>query len=76
VFLDIEQLDVDWTNVDLKKTEHHILGNNMRTKTNIKISLDLNWKKEISAEELSTFESLAGDLNRRVAKRLGTYYGD
>jgi len=32
-FLEIEPLGFDWSNIDLKKTEHLILGNNMRTKT-------------------------------------------
>jgi len=73
-FLEIEPLGFDWSNIDLKKTEHHILGNNMRTKTHIKISLDSNWKSEVTQEELGIFESLAGELNRNLGKRLNTNY--
>jgi len=46
----------------------------MRTKTHIKISLDSNWKSEVTQEELGIFESLAGELNRNLGKRLNTNY--
>ncbi|RZI59773.1 MAG: hypothetical protein EOP14_03815 [Pseudomonas sp.] len=65
-FLDVEPVEQDWSKVDLRKREHHILGNSMRTKDKIKISMDTKWRERVSKEELELFEREAGELNRSL----------
>ena len=73
-YYDLPLMDQDWTNVDLKHTEHHILGNDMRTKQHIRIQLDEKWRSEVSASELLIFEKFAGRLNRSLGKELDAEY--
>ena len=65
-FLELDGIDCDWENVDLKQTEHHILGNRMRLKSSINISLDTAWLDKLDDSELNEFEQLAGAVNRRL----------
>lgn len=65
-FLEIEPVTQDWSEVDLRKREHHILGNSMRTKDKIQISMDTKWRERVSKEELEVFERLAGRQNRSL----------
>ena len=65
-FLNLEKLLLDWNKLDLKSEENHILGNEMRTKDNIRISLDEKWKKQVSDAELRDFERIAGHVNREI----------
>lgn len=55
----LSRLERDWVNVELKQSEHHILGNSMRTKERIQIKLDERWKDEISNDEETSFSDLA-----------------
>ncbi|GAB1257164.1 hypothetical protein NBRC116494_16660 [Aurantivibrio plasticivorans] len=63
-WMGVNPLDQDWTDVDLKQSEHHILGNNMRTKERIAIRYDDSWQTEIEAHEFDTFEKIAGFENK------------
>jgi hypothetical protein len=65
-FLDVEPVEQDWSKVDLRKKEHHILGNSMRTKDKIQISMDTKWRERVNKEELELFEREAGELNRSL----------
>lgn len=65
-FLDVEPVDQDWGNLDLKGTPHHILGNKMRTQSRIRLSLSTEWQEQMSAEEKEVFESIAGSTNRAL----------
>lgn len=65
-FIGIERLEQDWSDVDLRKRPHHILGNPMRTRDSIKIKLDERWRSDVNADEAAEFERLAGEANRRL----------
>ncbi len=64
--LQLEPLQLDWENVDLKAKENHILGNNMRNKDRISISLDRKWLEQVDKKDLDTFERISGPLNRKI----------
>ncbi len=65
-FVGLEPIDMQWEDIDLKQTPHHILGNSMRTKKSIQLRLDVKWKDQVSDEELTYFENKAGALNRSL----------
>ena len=65
-FLNTEALEQDWDRVDLRARPHHILGNPMRTRDEIRIKLDERWRTEVSANEHKAFEKYAGSLNRAL----------
>jgi hypothetical protein len=65
-FLKIENANIDWAQVDLKKFSHHILGNNMRLKETIYITLDEKWKSAVTKEELNEFDQICGQVNREL----------
>lgn len=50
---------------------HNIGGNRMRLRREECIIEDMRWRKELSEEDLSAFDQIAGDLNRRL---LGEYF--
>lgn len=56
--------------LDFKSVEHHVLGNGMRLDASDEIKLDDRWREELTAEELATFNSVAGVLHRQLG------YGD
>jgi hypothetical protein len=60
-------LGMDSQNIvlDFRSREQHILGNEMRLKSGSDIRLDERWRKELSPEDLATFDEVAGDLNRK-----------
>jgi hypothetical protein len=60
-FLD---LDPDRLNLDFRSRTQHVIGNGMRFDTTSEIRLDERWKTHLSAEDLKTFDRVAGDLNR------------
>lgn len=64
-FLGISPIATEEHEINLKGEEQHILGNEMRTSSNITIRLDEGWKSKIGARELDDFERIAGSLNRR-----------
>jgi hypothetical protein len=51
--------------LDFRAKEQHVLGNEMRLKSGSDIRLDERWRKELSQEDLATFDEVAGDLNRQ-----------
>ena len=68
-FLQVPALDRDWQQIDLKSPEQHILGNNMRTKSQITIKLDEKWRDQVNDGELQLFEQRAGRVNRALGYR-------
>ena len=50
---------------DFRSAEHHVVGNGMRLDNVSSIRLDERWKSALSAQDLRTFESVAGAMNRR-----------
>jgi hypothetical protein len=50
---------------NFRSKEHHVVGNGMRLDTTSEIWLDERWKQHLTKEDLLTFDSIAGDLNRR-----------
>ena len=50
-----------------KHDAHNIGGNPMRfRKTEARITLDERWRRQLSAEDLATFERMAGYWNRQL----------
>jgi hypothetical protein len=60
-------IGIDSRNIvlDFHARQQHILGNEMRLKSGSDIRLDERWRKELSQEDLATFDEVAGDLNRK-----------
>ena len=63
-FLSVENIDKNWEQINIKEFEHHILGNSMRTKEKIYISLDDGWKMKVTDKENKVFDKVAGETNR------------
>ena len=49
-----------------RTVEQHVLGNAMRLGSDSVIQVDARWRREIGAEDLATFERIAGRTNRRL----------
>jgi hypothetical protein len=49
---------------DFLAKEQHILGNAMRLSGSGEIRLNEKWRSELTKEDLSTFDRLAGEINR------------
>jgi hypothetical protein len=47
-----------------KEVEHHVVGNGMRLDGSSEVVLDERWKGVLTTEDLATFDSVAGDMNR------------
>ena len=62
-----EFLGVDPAKVDLnfRARQQHVVGNGMRLDTTSEIRLDERWRTHLSADDLQTFDSVAGPLNRQ-----------
>ena len=60
-------LGMDSSNItlDFRARQQHILGNDMRLKSGSEIRLDERWRKNLSQEDLDTFEQVAGEVNRK-----------
>jgi len=50
---------------DFRRVEHHVIGNGMRLDLTSEVRLDDRWRSMLTAEDLRTFDRVAGDLNRR-----------
>ncbi len=50
---------------DYRAVDHHILGNAMRFGNSSEIRLDTKWVRELTDEQLATFERVGGWLNRQ-----------
>lgn len=50
---------------DFRSVEHHILGNGMRLDCGSEVRLDERWREVLTPEQLRTFDSVAGRVNRR-----------
>jgi hypothetical protein len=62
-FLD---LNTENLTLDFRSRQQHVLGNDgMRLQSTSAIRLDERWRTQLSAEDLSTFDLVAGSLNRR-----------
>lgn len=53
----------------LKGQPHHVVGNGMRFDSTREIRLDERWKAALGQDDLAVFDSVAGDLNRRLGYR-------
>lgn len=53
-------------NPDFRSRDHHVLGNGMRLDASSTVRLDDRWRQVLDADALRTFDSVAGDLNRRL----------
>ncbi|GJM24571.1 MAG: sulfotransferase [Phycisphaerae bacterium] len=51
--------------VAFRDTPQHVIGNGMRLDSTSEIRLDERWREQLSDDDLSTFERVAGDANRR-----------
>ena len=49
-----------------RKAEHHIVGNGMRLDSQSEIKLDERWKTALRQEHLQTFNSIAGQMNKKL----------
>jgi hypothetical protein len=49
--------------------EHHVLGNGMRLDSAVEVCLDERWRGALGGREAAVFESVAGELNRRLGYR-------
>ena len=58
-------LDSELINLDFRSREQHVLGNEMRLRSTSEIRLDERWRKQLSTEDLSAFDRVAADLNRK-----------
>jgi hypothetical protein len=66
-FLELEGPDLVNESEEIASKEMHILGNSAaRTKGKVRISLDEKWRDEISNDELTVFDQVAGETNRRL----------
>lgn len=50
---------------DLNTISHHLLGNRMRTRKNLKISQDLSWQNELSTGERAIIEQITASTAQR-----------
>ncbi len=50
---------------EFRSVEQHVVGNGMRLDTTSEIRLDERWRSLLSNEQLQTFDSIAGKMNRR-----------
>jgi hypothetical protein len=55
--------------VNFRSVVHHVVGNGMRHDSTSEVRLDERWRSELDATQLSEFDSIAGDLNRRYGYR-------
>lgn len=60
-FLDLPAQDVS---DGFRNAEHHILGNAMRFGSTSEIKLDTKWQRDLTPEQIETFEQFGGALNR------------
>jgi hypothetical protein len=51
---------------NFRNVEQHVVGNGMRLDTTSRIRLDERWMTVFSAADLDVFDSVAGNLNRRM----------
>jgi hypothetical protein len=51
---------------DFRHVDHHVVGNGMRLDSTEEIHLDDRWVSRLSPRDLELFDSLAGDVNRRL----------
>lgn len=45
---------------------HHVIGNGMRLDSSRQIRLDERWRQTLAPRDLQVFDSVAGDMNRRL----------
>jgi hypothetical protein len=53
----------------LRGSEHHVIGNGMRLDDSREVRLDERWREALSPADLSIFEHVAGETNRRLGYR-------
>jgi sulfotransferase family protein len=63
LFIDV---DAALGTLRFRDTEHHVVGNGMRLDTTSEIRMDDRWTRALSRQQLDTFGSVAGALNRQL----------
>ncbi len=58
-------LDPTKCTLEFRNTPQHVIGNGMRLDSTSEIRLDERWREQLSDDDLSTFERVAGAANRR-----------
>ena len=56
----------DGWNPDFKDIEHHVIGNGMRLDDRNEVVLDERWREVLTEVELSIFEEVAGNMNKKL----------
>jgi hypothetical protein len=52
--------------IAVRSDNHHVLGNNMRTRGPIEVRLDESWRARLTADEQQRIMQVAGELNRAM----------
>jgi hypothetical protein len=50
----------------INASQHHVLGNSMRMKADIRIRLDQSWAERLDSDETRQILEIAGDVNRKL----------
>jgi len=58
-------LNPDLWDPNFNEHERHILGNRMRMRKDIEVRLNEQWRESLTPDHLTTFEGIAGHLNRK-----------
>lgn len=58
-------LDPDRPIKDFRCAENHVVGNGMRLDSTSEVRLDERWRQVLTAEQLATFDKVAGAMNRK-----------
>jgi hypothetical protein len=59
-------LNLEQVNLDFRSRPSHVLGNEMRLNSTAEIRLDERWRRQLSAEDLETFNRVAGGMNVKL----------
>lgn len=62
---DFCEVDPDSRITDFRKLSHHIIGNEMRLRSESEITLDERWKEQLTPDQLKEIEQIAGPVARR-----------
>jgi len=59
-------VNADYKLASFRSVDHHVIGNGMRLDSTDEIKLDDRWRESLSESEVKAFNSVAGELNRRL----------
>ena len=61
-----EQTEFPMTIANFRQVRHHVIGNGMRLDDDSEIVLDERWRDNLSAQDIVSFDAVAGATNRRL----------